>query len=305
MRLAVTIRSVLFLMLWPLLSCREATNKAVDTPESGIIHISVDESFAPVISEQVKMYMALHPGTRIMAHYKPEADCLRDLFFDSSTRLVITGRGLTEKEDRSLRQALHYAPGWNLLAFDAIALIVHPSEKDTLFTREELTEHLTGKRKNLRIVFDGLTATSTIRYIRDSLLKGASFDTSVMAARGSGEVIRYVSSHPGTLGLVGVGWLGNPEDSARETILQKVKLAAVCCENCDGNPCFLPSQANISRGSYPLIRGLYYIIRENYKGLGSGFVSFLKYEQGQLIFRRAYLRPVMDFDTRNVDIHTY
>ena len=217
--------------------------------------------------------------------------------------MVITGRGLTDKEDRSMRDSLTYAPGWNLLAFDAIALIVHPSSHDTSFSKEELKQILTGKKKGFQVVFDGLKATSTIRYIRDSLLQGEPFDSSVMAAKDSREVIRYVAEHPGSLGLVGVSWLGNPDDSSREKILRRVKPAAVRCETCEGKPYFLPSIENISSGCYPLTRGVYYIIRENYKGLGSGFVGFLKFEQGQLIFRRAYLRPVMDFDTRNVDLH--
>jgi phosphate transport system substrate-binding protein len=54
---------------------------------------------------------------------------------------------------------------------------------------------------------------------------------------------------------------------------------------------------------YPLTRGVYYVIKENYEGLGTGFVSFLKYERGQLIFKRAYLGPIMDFELRNVQIN--
>jgi phosphate transport system substrate-binding protein len=42
---------------------------------------------------------------------------------------------------------------------------------------------------------------------------------------------------------------------------------------------------------YPMVRGLYYILKENYGGLGSGFANFMEYERGQLIFRRAYLGP--------------
>jgi phosphate transport system substrate-binding protein len=36
---------------------------------------------------------------------------------------------------------------------------------------------------------------------------------------------------------------------------------------------------------------LYYILKENYAGLGKGFVNFLTHEKGQLIFRRGYLVP--------------
>jgi hypothetical protein len=37
--------------------------------------------------------------------------------------------------------------------------------------------------------------------------------------------------------------------------------------------------------------------------LGSGFVAFLKYERGQLIFRRAYLGSIMNFNVRNVNLN--
>jgi phosphate transport system substrate-binding protein len=69
------------------------------------------------------------------------------------------------------------------------------------------------------------------------------------------------------------------------------------------SPYVKPTQAGILTRRYPLVRGLYYILKENYNGLGSGFASFLKYERGQLIFRRAYLAPVMDFEIRSVRIN--
>jgi phosphate transport system substrate-binding protein len=62
----------------------------------------------------------------------------------------------------------------------------------------------------------------------------------------------------------------------------------------------MPYQANIMRKRYPLVRGLYYILKENYDGLGSGFSNFMIYEKGQLIFRRAYLGPAkMNFTIRS------
>ena len=50
-----------------------------DTPGKGTIRISVDESFKPIIDSQIKVYMASNPEANIIAEYKPEAECLRDL----------------------------------------------------------------------------------------------------------------------------------------------------------------------------------------------------------------------------------
>jgi phosphate transport system substrate-binding protein len=65
----------------------------------------------------------------------------------------------------------------------------------------------------------------------------------------------------------------------------------------------MPLQQSLNTRRYPLTRGVYYAIKENYTGLGSGFTSFLKYERGQLIFRRAYLSPMMNLNDRNVEIN--
>ena len=86
-----------------LTSCsgKQDPNQPTDTFEQGTIHISVDESFKPVIDSQIKVYEASYPQTKIIAHYKPEADCLRDLAVDS-IRLIITTRGYTQAEQAFL-----------------------------------------------------------------------------------------------------------------------------------------------------------------------------------------------------------
>ena len=278
---------------------------AKDTPVKGSINISVDESFAPVMKEQISMYEASFPGTKINAQYKSEADCLKDFFNDSLNRMIIVTRGLTAKEEKVMTQKLSFNPGWNELASDAVALVVNINSKDTLFTLDRLQEQLTGKINKMQtMVFDGLNKTSTVRFIEDSVLKGKTFDTSVVrAVRNSDEVLNYVATHENAIGFVGINRIGNPEDSAQVSMLRKVKIAYVKCDVCVNTPYVLPSQESILNRRYPLVRGLYYAVKENYTGLGSGFVSFLKYERGQLIFRRAYLGPSMLFGLRTVNLN--
>jgi phosphate transport system substrate-binding protein len=145
---------------------------------------------------------------------------------------------------------------------------------------------------NEKVVFDGLRATSTVRFVKDSILKGKEFSTkNVFAAKSSQEVIDYISNNNNAIGLVGVSWIGNKEDTAQLSFLKKVKIVSVECEACEGKPYIKPYQANIVTKRYPLVRGLYYIVKENYDGLGGGFADWMTYEKGQLIFWRAYLGP--------------
>ncbi len=70
-------------------------------------------------------------------------------------------------------------------------------------------------------------------------------------------------------------------------------------KNCDKGVFAKPSQFTISAGEYSLYRPLYYILKENAVGLGTGFVNYMILERGQLVFRRSYLVPAkMNFTVR-------
>ncbi|MGG9971442.1 PstS family phosphate ABC transporter substrate-binding protein [Ferruginibacter sp. SUN002] len=300
-----TIISFLVLLVF-VVSCNDSdANKVTDSPTSGTIHISVDESFRPVIEEQISAYEASFPGTKIIAHYKPEAECFNDLYNDSLNRMVIVTRGLTKEESKAFDATLNYSPLTDKIASDAIAVVVNKNSNDTVFTLSELRNLLSGaKGKEKKVVFDGLSATSSVRFAIDSILKGKQFDTSVVkAAKNSKEVLEYIATDEQAIGVVGISWIGNPEDTAQVNMLKKVKIAYIQCSVCDEMPYVKPTQASIESRRYPLVRGLYYIVKENYSGLGSGFAAFLHYERGQLIFRRAYLAPVMKFGIRSVKIN--
>ena len=276
-----------------------------DTVNSGTIHISVDESFKPVIEEQIKVFEKSFPDAHIMAEYKTEADSFKDLFKDTLNRMIIVTRGLRNDEDDYFLDTLKYRPHWDNMANDAITLLVNSKSNDTLFTLERLRKQLSGQiNRDQKIVFDGLNATSTVRFAMDSILKGLKFDTSVVqAVKNSQEVIDYISKTENAIGFVGISWIGNPEDSAQVNMLKNVKIAYVSCTVCDDEPFVKPMQASILTKRYPLVRGLYYILKENYNGLGTGFVNFLNQERGQLIFRRAYLGTRMELGIRKVKIN--
>lgn len=284
---------------------QESARTDLDNNESGTIHISVDESFKPVIDSQIQVFEALHPKAKIIAEYKPEAECFKDLIKDS-TRMIIVTRGLTPEEEKFYRDSLSYAATWSKVANDAIAVIVNKNAADSLFTLDELRGILEGTTGDKQVaVFDGLSATSTVRYAIDSILKGKSFaPKKVFAEKNSQAVIDYVSKHNDVVGFVGVSWIGNKEDTSQLSFLKNVRIASLEC-TCPEKSFVKPYQANILRHRYPLVRGLYYILKENYNGLGSGFANFLEYEKGQLIFRRAYLAPTkMNFTVREATLNS-
>jgi phosphate transport system substrate-binding protein len=283
-------------------ACNDTANASKETLTSGTIRISADESFRPVIDSQIKVFEAQHPGAKILVDYKPEAECLKDLTNDS-IRMVIVTRGLSRDEEKLLTEKYKFKPTFGSLAVDAVAVIVNNKSNDTLYTMADIQGMLKGESKfKYKVLLDGKRATSTVRYVRDSLLKGENLGPNIVGADSSQAVIQYVSTHNDAIGMIGVSWIGNRDDTAQLSFLENVKLAQIECRGCVGTY-VQPYQANIALGRYPMLRPLYYILKENFKGLGSGFANFLIYEKGQLIFRRAYLIPTrMQFDVRNMNI---
>ncbi|MBD0286771.1 MAG: substrate-binding domain-containing protein [Bacteroidota bacterium] len=280
----------------------KVSNEPSDTYEQGTIHISVDESFKPMIDAQIRVYENSYPQTKIIAHYKPEAECLRDFAVDS-IRLVIATRGYTQSEALFLQDSMKVAPSKMVVAYDAVAVILPPQSADTLFTMQEIKDLLTGRlKKNLTPVFDGVTATSTVRFIVDSVLRGDTLSSRVVAARSSEGVIDYVAKTPNTVGFIGVSWIGNPDDSTHLTYLQKVRVAQIEHPLVPGIY-VTPAQYNIYFRRYPMVRDLVYTLKEKHRGLGHGFANFLTTQRGQLIFNRAYLMPaLMTFDIRGATL---
>jgi phosphate transport system substrate-binding protein len=286
-------------------SCKEKKLKNVptDTATSGTIHISVDETFQPVITEQIKVFEASYPQANIQVHYRSEADCLKDLENDS-IRLVIVAQGLNTQQQTALKKQLSFTPQFDVLAFDAVAVIVNAASPDSVFTLKQLQQWLMADSTSEKeVIVDGSNATSTVRYIADSVLKGKPFGKKVKGTNGSKAVIDYIAAHKNAIGLVGMAWVGNPEDPEQQKYKNKIRLALVECKSCESNIFAKPTPSTITQGQYPLVRPLYYILKENRNGLGSGFVGFMMFERGQLIFKRAYLVPAkMNFQIRNTII---
>ena len=297
--------NTLIIALLALTGCKsdQPEAKPQETLTSGLIHVSADESFKPIIDSQVKVFEALHPDATIVVHYKPEADCLRDLYVDS-IRMVIVTRGLSDPEIDDFKKSLTYSPAFGIMAYDAVAIIVNNKTPDSLFTLGDLRSIAKGISSSpYKLLLDGKTSTSSVRFLTDSLLKGASIKGRVEGAETSEKVIDYVANHTDAIGMVGVSWVGNPKDADQSTFREDIKVAALECRDCKGGPHVKPYQANLYLGRYPMIRPLYYIVKENFDGLGSGFKNFLTLEKGQRIFKRAFLLPAkMSFRVQNMDI---
>lgn len=262
--------------------------KKLDTATEGTIRISVDETYKPLIDSEIKVFESLYPKAHIIPTYKPEAECFKDLLNDSA-RLVIVTRDFNQQERDYFKQ-IKITPNSLLLAWDALALVVNKDNPDSILNMEQVRGIMNGNNKDRKwqLVFDNANS-STVRYIMDSINMGKPLPTNTMAAKTNPEVVDYVSKNKDAIGVIGVSWISDPNDSLSMAFTKQVSVVRIRADN--GSEFVKPYQAYIGIGTYPLKRGFFYCLREPYHGLGSGFATFLGSYEGQLVIKQFRLFP--------------
>lgn len=94
-------KSKLILYLWCMCTFSACTSSGKggkeETLYSGEIRIAVDESFKPIMEEELQVYHALTPEALITPIYCSEVEAV-NLLLKDSVRLAVTNRRLTEEE---------------------------------------------------------------------------------------------------------------------------------------------------------------------------------------------------------------
>jgi phosphate transport system substrate-binding protein len=272
-----------------------------DTPTSGKINISVDETFKPIIDTEISTFESIYKYAKINASYKSEGNAFQDLL-DDSARIIIVTRDLTLQEKKYFED-IKLFPHISKIAYDAVTFVTNNSNPDTQFTDEQIKKIITGEigtwkqinpnssNNPIQIIFDN-NNSGTSRFLKEyagnkNLSKNSS------AVNSSEAVIDYVSKNKNALGVLGVSWVSDRRDSTLMSFLNKVRVVELSApDSSEGRgEYYKPYQAYIATKYYPLWRTVYIISREARAGLGNGFTSFVASDKGQRIILKSGLVP--------------
>lgn len=295
-------KHILFLLvvLAALASCeqpRTKSGKPLDTPTTGEITVMVDEGYQSVIKTSIDVFDSIYKQARINAIYTSEGEAVSALLRDSVEVIIIT-RHLTAEENKYF-QSRGFTPKATPIAYDALAFILHPDNKDTVFTHAQLADILSGKIAkwtdlnpksrlvgDIQVVFDH-PLSGTLRYVKDSLLAGAALRPNASALKTNPEVIDYVSKHKGALGIISANWISDTDNSGVQKFLKEIKLADIA--EAPGKEGYGPYQAYLAQGLYPYKRTVYVINAQARSGLGLGFASYLAADGQRIVLKDGLL----------------
>lgn len=286
---------------------------AQDTPTTGTVAVSVDETFSPILQAQIDTFSKLYPNAHIKMSFQPEEKVLLDLINDK-VKLAVVARELNAEEKAEFAKQT-IVPQTTRIGIDGLAIVLNRSNPDSLLTVAQLASIFTGKIDNwsqisgkkelaaINVVFDA-NRSSTARFVLDSVTHGAALTKRVFAAESNPALLDYVATHPSAVGIVGVNWISDRDDPNAVKFANKVRVASITARpNPKPDDYIQPYQVYLAEKTpqqlaehpelqnYPLRRNLYVISREARAGLGTGFASFIAGKNGQLIFQKSGLLP--------------
>lgn len=297
-------------------SCQKFSDQRKgNTSTSGLTTIYCDNSFENIIQQEIEVYEYCYPNASVIPYYVPEGAAI-DSLLQLKTRLAVTACELTPEQIKYLKERKR-TPRQQRIAVDAIALIVNPENTVDKLSKKEIGDILAGeltewnqiepsKLGKIEVVFDN-AGSSTVRYMRDSLLNGREFGSNVYAQGSNPKVFEAVRDHKNAIGVIGVSWitkdLNHSSGSLREKVEtsqssdtttlsfnQDIKVLSVYDKSVIA---YKPYQAYIFTGEYPLYRSIYMICASTSGTTSHGFYAFVTGVQGQKLIQMTGVLPAL------------
>lgn len=279
-----------------------ATSRGANS--TNIAVMACDASFQNVMEQEITVFEFINPQSTILPMYLDEAACV-DSLVKGRAQLAVTTRELSQSETAFMKQAGR-APHTTRIAVDAVALIVNKENPLNELTMSELVDILDGKFKSwneirpsklgdINLVFDH-QGSSTVRYMRDSLLDGRMIGANVFAQGDNKAVFEAVKKNKSALGVIGVSWIASDMNGAALSTEERTRaldneditemgfsndIKVLRLRRDDSVDSYQPYQAYILDGKYPLYRSVF-MINTGYSGTAAkSFYVFVTGWRGQ------------------------
>jgi phosphate transport system substrate-binding protein len=195
----------------------------------------------------------------------------RKMKFDEKVKCQEAGRAITEK----------------IIAYDALAVIVNPSNGVSKLTRAQLEGIFTGKITNwkqvggadLKIVpYSRETSSGTYEFFKEHVMLNKNYVNSILSMPATGAIVQSVSQTKGAIGYVGLAY-----------IEKTVKALAV---SFDGKNYIVPNEVTAKNKTYPIIRPLFFYYDKKLESKNAPLVSFILSAEGQKIVEQVGYVPL-------------
>ena len=284
-----------------------------------------DDGFRNILQEEIEVFEYQYPNSAIIPFYVDEQTAL-DSLLEDKTQLIVSTHELTTDQIKFMKDKYRRIVKQTCIAVDAVALIVNKDNPVNTLTLDDIKGIISGKISkwaqlavpddaNIRLVFDN-QGSSTVSYMREKFLgEGGkiSDNPNAFAQKDNAEVFDIVKKDKNAMGIISVSWLGSDLSEAKNVPVDKrmadyavendtvatnlttevkiLKVANPVEENDFSTVAYMPYQAYIFSGEYPLYRKVYMINTATKSSVLNSFYEFSRGFIGQKIISKTGILP--------------
>jgi phosphate transport system substrate-binding protein len=248
------------------------------------IKIKGSDTVLPLTQAEAEEYMKINKAASIMVTGGGSGVGLAALQ-NGTTDIAQASRSLKLDEKLNLKDA-GKAFKEVIIAYDALAVIVNPTNKVSQLTREQLESIYTGKITNWKevggadmkiVVYSRETSSGTYEFFKEHVLQNKNYTPSAMLMPATGAIVQSVSQTKGAIGYVGLAYL-------------EKRVRAIKVSYNQGKTYIAPSVASAKNKTYPISRPLFYYYLISVEKYVNPFVKFVLSPTGQsLVMKTGYV----------------
>jgi phosphate transport system substrate-binding protein len=250
-----------------------------DQPEAKAVKITVkgSDTVLPLSQSEAENYMKAHPGSAITVVGGGSGVGITALA-DGSTDICMASRDLKTSEEIDLQEK-KVTVSKVIIAYDALSIIVHPDNKVSQLTREQIEGIFTGEITNWKKVggedmpitaISRESSSGTYEFFKEHVMDKKNYGPGTLSQPATGAIVQSVQQSKGAIGYIGLAY---------ET--SEVKMLKVSYDQ--GKTYVAPSVAAAKDKTYPVARPLYYMYDLSKEASVKPFVDFVVSPEGQKI----------------------
>lgn len=238
------------------------------------IKVKGSDTMLPLVQELAEIFTTKQGGVPVAVTGGGSGTGINALK-SGSTDIAMSSRAMKMGEKISFEEAKKGIKEI-VIGFDALSIIVHPSNKVSNLTRQQLEGIFTGKITNwkevggedLKIVpYTRESSSGTYEFMKEYVLDGKEFTNTAISSPATAGIVQSVSQTKGAIGYIGLAYL--------EDIVKPIAVSF------DGTNFVEPSFKNAVDKKYPIIRELYFFHTKNDENKVKSFTSFVLSDIGQ------------------------
>jgi len=255
--------------------------------QSGIdVRVKGSDTILPLSQKEAESFMKSNRSAKITVTGGGSGVGIAALI-DGTTDIAMSSRKIKLSEKMKLQEAGR-AIKETVIAFDALAVVVNPSNNVSQLTREQLEGIFTGKITNWKevggidekiVAYSRESSSGTYEFFKEHILHNKNYGSALLQMPATGAIIQSVSQTKGAIGYVGLAY-----------VEKDVKALKISMDK--GKTFIAPSMSTAKDKTYPVIRPLqfYYQVKDANKV--KPFVDYILSAEGQKVVEEVGYVPL-------------